>query len=67
MKHLQTFENFLTEAAKSKVNESKVAVKERETALVIAVQQAIELLNRNNMEKANKALKDALKTNLNNS
>lgn len=40
---------------------------QRELDLVIAVQQAIELLNHNNMEKANKTLKNALKTNLNNS
>lgn len=39
---------------------------QRELDLVIAVQQAIELLNHNNMEKANKTLKNALKTNLNN-
>jgi hypothetical protein len=37
----------------------------RELALLIAVQQAIELLNHNNVEKANKTLKNALKTNLN--
>jgi len=40
---------------------------ERELDLVIAVQQAIELLNHNNVEKANKTLKNALKKNFNNS
>ena len=40
---------------------------DRELDLLIAVQQAIELLNHKNMEKANKTLKNALKTNLNNS
>ena len=38
---------------------------QRELDLVIAVQQAIELLNHNTVEKANKTLKNALKTNLN--
>lgn len=38
---------------------------DRELDLVIAVQQAIELLNHNNVEKANKRLKNALKKNLN--
>ena len=38
---------------------------QRELDLVIAVQRAIELLNHNNMEKANKTLKNALKKNLN--
>jgi Tfp pilus assembly protein PilF len=39
----------------------------RELDLLVAVQQAIELLNHNNTEKANKTLKNALKKNFSNS